>query len=183
MEKAEHFNNSAAKKESQSEQIIEKLKLKIGSSVIDFGSGGGFYTGKFAEIVGENGTVYAIDKNKELLNYITNKIKSKNVINVFFDGNIDFAEANSIDLIFMRNVTHHLKNRTKLFKKLGKLLKKDGKFAVIDYKVGKLFSFHGLFRHSVKQQKIQTEMQNAGFKVFKEYKFIEHQHFTIFQKL
>lgn len=182
-DKAKHFNDSASRKISQSEKIIQELNISLNDIVIDFGSGGGYYTNKFAEIVGENGIVYAIDNNKDLLDYVKSKSKLDNIKPILFSGQPLPIEEGSVNLIFMRNVTHHLKKRTDIFKSLKKLLKTDGKITVIDYKKGKLFSFHGIFGHSVKKEKIIAEMKNAGFKVFKSFNFIEHQHFTIFEKV
>lgn len=180
--KAEHFNESASKTNSKSEKIIEVLNIQINDNIIDFGSGGGFYSNKFAEKVGQKGKVYAVDKNKELLDYVQNKSKFNNITPVLLSENELPIEKASINLIFMRNVTHHLKKRTQVFKKLSKYLAPNGKFSIIDYKRTKLFSFHGLFGHSVNQQKIEKEMIDAGFKVYKKLDFIEHQHFTIFEK-
>ncbi|MBN2662597.1 MAG: methyltransferase domain-containing protein [Bacteroidales bacterium] len=180
--KAEHFNESASKTTSKSEQIIEALNIQSNDNIIDFGSGGGFYSNKFAQKVGDNGKVYAVDKNKDLLDYVQNKSKFNNIIPVLLSENELPIEKGSINLIFMRNVTHHLKKRVNVFKQLGEFLTENGKFSIIDYKKGKLFSFHGLFGHSVNQQKIEKEMIQAGFKVFKKIDLIEHQHFTIFEK-
>jgi len=181
-DKAEHFNQSASKKNSKSEQIIDELNIKEGDNIIDFGSGGGFYTNKFAEKVGETGKIYAIDNNKDLLDYVQKKSKSNNIESILYSGEKLPIKENSINLIFMRNVTHHLKKRTAFFTGLSHFLTQKGKIAIIDYKKGKLFSFHGLFGHYVKQEKIEAEMLEAGFNVLKKIDLISHQHFTIFEK-
>jgi SAM-dependent methyltransferase len=54
----------------------------------------------------------------------------------------------SIDLIFMQNACHHLKNRVERFKKLKNALKPNGRIDIIEYKSGGgCFSFHRRFGH------------------------------------
>lgn len=179
--KAEHFNDSASDVKSQSQKIINSLNIQKGQNIVDFGSGGGYYSNKFANLVGSQGKVYAVDVNKDLLNYIKRKSKFNNIHTILYDGsNLNF-DPKSIDIIFMRNVTHHLKKRANIFEKLSQFLKKNGKIVIIDYKKGKLLSFHGLFGHYVRKEPIIKEMDVAGLKLAEEYDFLGHQHFLIFK--
>jgi tRNA A58 N-methylase Trm61 len=40
---------------------LNVLKLRQGQVVADFGTGGGYFSLRFAEIVGKNGRVFAVD--------------------------------------------------------------------------------------------------------------------------
>lgn len=181
--KAELLNKKASNPESKSIEIINSLEIQEAQTIADIGSGGGYFAFLFAEKIGNNGQIFCVDTNKDLLDFIDNQILEKQISNIktihYYGKNLPI-EPNSLDLIFIRNVTHHLKNRTDYFKNLTKFLKQNGKIAVIDYKKGELFSFHGIMGHYVHKKDIIFEMKNAGFEVEQEFDFLEKQHFTIF---
>jgi len=180
---ARMFNKKASDPRSKPDQIIEAIALSPGKSIADIGSGGGYFSLRFAKIVGEEGRVYAVDTKPEFLEYIKHSAKEEgldNVIPILVSGDkIDLPEK-SLDLIFMRNVTHHIPNRVEYFKNLKRFLKPDGRIAIIEYKKGKIFTFRGLFGHYVPKETIVQEMEEAGYLLEKEFNFLPEQHFTIY---
>ncbi|MCD6511163.1 MAG: methyltransferase domain-containing protein [Thaumarchaeota archaeon] len=179
---ARMFNKKASDPKNKPDQIIEAIAPKPGQSVADIGSGGGYFSLRFAEMVGE-GRVYAVDTNPEFLEYVKNIAREKgldNVIPILASGDeLDLPEK-GLDLIFMRNVTHHIPNRVEYFKNLKRFLKPDGRIAIIEYKKGKIFTFRGLFGHHVPKETIIREMEESGYSLEKEFDFLPEQHFTIY---
>lgn len=182
--KAKKLNKTAGYPESKPEQIIEAIGLKEGQTIADIGAGGGYFTLKFADIIGEKGIVYAIDIEPEFLNFIKENAEKKgldNIITILTKGDLDVPEQ-SLDFIFMRNVTHHISNRIAYFMNLKKFLKPDGKIAIIEYKKNKKFTFPGLLKHYLPEETIIQEMQKAGYPLLEKLDFLPHQHFTIYTK-
>lgn len=182
---AKMFNKRASDPKNKPDKIIEAISLKSGQNIADVGSGGGYFSLRFAEIVGEKGKVYAVDTNPNLLNFVKNSAKVKgldNVIPIIASGDSLAIPEKSLDFIFMRNVTHHLKNRTKYFEDLKKYLKSEGKIIVIEYDRGKFLSFLRILKHYVLKEIIQQEMNEAGYVFKKEFDFLPDQHFTIYSK-
>ena len=180
------FNRKASEPKNKPDQIMEAISLKPGQNIADIGSGGGYFSLRFAKIVGEEGKVYAVDTNSNLLNYVKNSAKAKGLDNIIptiaSNDNLDIPRK-SLDFIFMRNVTHHLHNRTKYFKDLQKYLKPEGKIVVIEYKRGKHLSFLRIFGHYVLKEIIKNEMKEAGYIFKDEFNFLPDQHFTIYSTL
>src|SRR5215213_8134153 len=58
--------------EERPDLLLPALKLKPGESVADIGAGTGYYTRRLAKLVGEKGTVYAVDIQPEMLEQLTN---------------------------------------------------------------------------------------------------------------
>ena len=110
---AKTFNKKASDPKNKPDQIIEAIALRPGQNIADIGSGGGYFSLRFAGIVGEEGRVYAVDTKPELLEYVKSNAKEKgldNIIPTLVSGDeLDLPEK-SLDLIFMRNVTHHIPN-------------------------------------------------------------------------
>jgi ubiquinone/menaquinone biosynthesis C-methylase UbiE len=179
--KAEMFNRAASDPRNKPNEVLNVLKLQQGQVVADIGAGGGYSSLRFAEIVGKNGRVFAVDTNQKFLEYINNDAREKgleNVKTILVPGEkLDLPEK-SLDLIFMRNVCHHLRNRVEYFRKLGHFLKPNGKVAIIER--SKPLTLHGIFGHYVPRETIIKEMEKAGFIVKQEFEFLPNQSFIIF---
>jgi len=181
---AKMFNKKASNPKNKPDQIVEAMALKPGQSIADIGAGGGYFSLRFAEMVGKKGKVYALDTNPGFLEFIKNSVKEKKLNNVITnlatEDRLDLPEK-SLDFIFMRNITHHISNRVKYFENLKKFLKPDGKIIIIEYKPSKSFSFRGLFGHHVAKETVIREMKEAGYLLEKEFDFLPEQHFTIYR--
>ena len=81
----------------------------------------------------------------------------------------------------MRNVCHHLKNRTEYFKDFNKMLRSDGKVAILEYEKGVGFNFHVIFGHYVSKETLIKEMRQTGFRLVKTFTFLRDQSFTIYR--
>jgi len=182
----EHFNIKASDPNNKPDEVLRLIGLKKGDVIADIGSGGGYFTFRFSEIVKDNGKVFAVDIKEEYLDNIISKIKEKGVKNIF---TINIAPGESglqdgtVDFIFMRNVTHHIDDRINYFKKIGGSLKPDGSIIIIDYKRGRFFKFRRLLGHFIKRQEILSELKESGFFLDKEYDILPEHYFFIFKKL
>jgi len=181
--KARMFNKKASEPKNKPANILETLALHPGQNIADIGSGGGYFSLRFAYAVGREGKVYAVDTNPEFLEFISNGAKEKgldNIETILAAGDKLNLPEGIIDLIFVRNVYHHLTNQVEYFRKLKVLLKSGGRVAVIEYKPGGIFSFHAIFGHHVRREVIVEEMERAGYKLNKNFDFLPEQSFTIF---
>jgi arsenite methyltransferase len=182
--KAEMFNEKAASDKSKPEEILKALNLKSGQKIADIGSGGGYFTIRFAAKVDNKGEVYAVDIEEKYLDFIKKRAVEKKLTNIKYinlsENNADLPD-HYFDLIFIRNVYHHLDNRVELMKKYREKLKDHGRLAIIEYKPGGgIFNFRRLFGHNVPKERIVAELEQAGFQKFEEYNFLPEQSFTVF---
>jgi len=180
--KAKMFNRKAADPKNKPDQILEPLALQLGQNVADIGAGGGYFSLKFAETVGEKGRVFAVDTNPEFLEFIRKNAKEKELDNVetvlVTQDSLTLPER-SLDLVFMRNVTHHIPNRVKYFRKLKPFLKPKGRIAIIEYRRGGRFGFRRISGHYVPREIIIEEMKEAGYRSKEDLDFLPEQSFTI----
>jgi arsenite methyltransferase len=181
--KAEMFNRKASDPKNKPYEVLKALELQQGQKVADIGAGGGYFSLQFAEIVGADGRVFAVDTNPQFLDFIKKTAKEKglgNVVTILTEKDKPTLLGENLNLIFMRNVCHHLANRAEYFKKLKDALKPEGKIAIIEYRRDKGFSFHRLFGHYVQKEKIIKEMEQAGYQLEKDLDFLPEQSFTVF---
>ncbi len=182
--RAEMLNRRASQPKFRVNEIMKVLAMPRGARVADIGCGGGFFTMKFAERVGLDGKVYAVDKNKKFLTYIEKQAQEKQITNIksvlIKEKGIELPEQ-SCDLIFLRNVFHHIEDPTNYFKSMKIYLKPKGKVAIIDYKKCAAFNFITLMGHYVKEELIQKTMKDAGYLHIARYEFLPEQSFNIFE--
>ena len=180
------FNRKASSAKSRSKEIITALSLKPGQKIADLGSGGGYFSLLFARSVGREGKVYAIDTNKELLNFVKSSSENncfQNLVTINTENN-RFPHINEkLDLIFLRNVYHHLPNREIYFRDRAKSLNPEAKIAIIDYNGRSKWNSYRLFCHSVPKQTIIKEMNAAGYHLLEDHTFLSEQSFLIFSVL
>ncbi|MEW6592874.1 MAG: methyltransferase domain-containing protein [Candidatus Hadarchaeota archaeon] len=183
------FNRKASDPKSKPDEILEALSLRPGWNVADVGAGGGYFSIRFANAVGKKGKVYAVDTNAGFLKFIE-KIAGKkglrNLETVLAEEDKLHLPKKSLHLIFLRNVYHHLPDRTGYFRKLAVLLKSDGRVAIVEYKSPGILCYQrvGKFRikrgHYVPQEIVVGEMKKAGYRLEAAHDFLPKQSFTIY---
>jgi SAM-dependent methyltransferase len=94
-------------------------------------------------------------------------------------GEMDLPKA-GIDLVFARNVFHHLPEPGDYFRNMKKYLKPGGKVAIIDHKPKRGFSFVALFKHHTSREAIVQAMEGAGYSLTRSFDFLPDQTFTLF---
>ena len=184
--RAKMFNRKAASPKSMPERVLSSLPLRPGDSVADIGAGGGYFTIRMAGKVGEEGVVYAVDTDRRSLDHIMEDAERSRVRNVKLvqtDGGAPELPDSGIDLIFMRNVLHHISNPVGYLRDLKRSLKSQGVIAIIDYNENGRFSFHGLFHHSVGVDDLLGWMGEAGFGKAGSFDFLPEQSFTLFKPM
>lgn len=182
-----HLNKRASSAKFKADEIMQKLAVQPGAVIADVGAGGGFYTLSFAEAVAEKGKVFAVDTNPDNLSYIQTSAMEKQLENVhtFITPEEQLALPDEkFDLIFMRNMFHHLPEPHAYFTSIAKFLKQKGRVAVIDYKKTKGFSlsFSQLHRHYSDPALIAEVMQSNGLALAQSFDFLPKQSFQIFTK-
>ncbi|MDC7127016.1 MAG: class I SAM-dependent methyltransferase [Spirochaetales bacterium] len=184
--RAEAYNRRAAAPEFKANEVVRNLGIQNGSVIADIGSGGGFFTMKFAAETGLDGRVYAVDVNEKNLAHVKRQAEERelgNVETVLLNNseNLSGLPLKAFDLAFLRNVCHHIAKPESYFNNLKPFLKNDGKVAIIDYKKNNRFAFINLFDHYLEEEYIIDFMGACNYKHIVSYDFIETQSFNIFQ--
>jgi len=162
----------------QPDLVVTTLALSPGDQIADLGSGGGYFTYRFAEAVGIEGQVYAIDVDPSLLSYIEGQAEKRKLpqiktVHAPEDG-LGIPDG-SVDMIFLSNVYHHLPDQTEYFRRAGSALRTGGRLVVVEFR-GNSFP-RG---HATTPDEIRTQLRAAGYTLAKAHDFLEKQSFQIF---
>ena len=117
------------------EEIIQVLDIKRGMKILDFGCGRGRYTLPLARIVGSEGRIYALDREKGELEKLRDEIQRWKLDNIeTIHGNGEFIlPEESIDLILSGDVLCYTENKPQLFRECHRVLKKDGILSIFTH--------------------------------------------------
>jgi len=116
------------------EEILNAVEIKSHIVAADLGCGSGYFTVPLARKVKK---VYGIDIQKEMLNFLKNKIirlRIKNIVPRLSKPNEIPLEKESIDLLVSVNTLHEFDDKQKIIKEMARVVKKNGKVLIVDFK-------------------------------------------------
>lgn len=166
---------------------LEVLNIKEGSVVADFGAGVGHYVLPLADMVGEDGHVYAVDIQKDLLSRIKNEseIKGfKNLDTVWGDLEKEGGsklKSSSLDYLIASNILFQLEHKAFFVKECSRVLKSGGKLLLLDW----TDSFGGLGPKSdmiINEENAKKIFENEGFSLSKTFDAGAHHYGLVFVK-
>ena len=149
--------------EAHAFKALKKAGIKRGRTVLDFGCGSGTYTIPAAKIVGKEGKVYALDKDKKVLDELMQKAESARLENIKrIDTSGEFKiplDDESVDIALLYDVFHsyyfsQMADRRKLLKEVYRISKRDALISVWP-------------KHMESEAK--EEIENANFYLEREY--------------
>jgi ubiquinone/menaquinone biosynthesis C-methylase UbiE len=148
-------------------EIVAALGLRPGMAVADVGAGTGLFTRLFAEKVEKTGRVYAVDVAPRFLTHIAAESKKhgqSQVVTVQGSQLSTHLPRESVDLVFLCDVYHHLENPEKTLASIRQALKSDGRLVVIDFDRVEGQSEEFVLKHVRASQGVfRKEIEAAGF--------------------
>ena len=149
------------------DNIKQWINLSRDSIILDFGTGTGLIGLNFIEEVKK---VIFEDVSENMLNYLKEKLKNKNVKNYeIFLGEIqNYKTEEKIDLITAGLVIHHVENLQNLFKSFFNLLRPKGYLCLSDLKKNApMFDLNGpkhkMPHRGFDQEELCDELKKTGF--------------------
>ena len=183
------FNNPARERWEKTSQMLDLIDVRPGETVADVGCGSGFFTYKFANLVGESGKVFATELNKAALSYVEKMrdcydLNIEPVISTLDDVNLP---PNRCDKIFMCSMYHAVYVASIEFVKdayidsIKKALKSEGKLIVVDNDI-KREGVPEYYGSAIDRRLIISQLTHYGFKLLDEKQLIPQRYVLIFQK-
>ena len=153
----------------QPNRIMDILGIKEGSTVADVGAGSGWFTVRAARRVGAGGAVYAVDINRDYLDYIEKRAKRENLANirvVLGKDDDPLLPEKSVDAVLLLKTYHEIAQPIRLLKRTRAAMRANALLGIID-RNGK-GDDHGLDKEVVIE-----EARRAGFILVNKYDFVK----------
>ena len=148
------------------QNVVAQMGLKTGQTVADFGSGAGFFATAASKIVGNTGTVYAIDvqKSKLTATYSTASqqgFKNVQIIQADLDQPIKELGDASCDAVIMASILHEIKNRSMLLQNAYRVLKTGGLVLAVEWKAQHTI-FGPALEKRIPEEDVEQELAKIG---------------------
>lgn len=170
----------------QREQILAASGVQRGMDVADIGAGTGLFTLLFAERVGPDGIVYAVDISRPFVERIARRAQDEGLDNVRVVLNTQSETGlppGSIDLAFLSDVYHHLEQPAAMLESIRRALRPGGSLVIVDFRREPGRSSAWVLGH-VRAGKAQVieEVQAAGFEQVATEDFLKDNYFVRFRR-
>lgn len=182
---ADWLERPEREREERPDLLLAALELQPGMKVADIGAGTGYHSRRFAQLVGEQGTVYAVDIQPEMLQLLEQNMTSYSVRNVRpVLGDIKDAKlpASQIDLVVMVDVYHEFEFPYEMMESIVRALKPGGRIAFVEFKAGdRSVPIRPL--HTMSEMQIRKEAGAFALQWVKTVSTLPWQHVVIFAKV
>jgi len=122
-------------------EVLKSTELKLGDNFLDAGCGDGYISLEASSIVGDKGSVYALDVYPESIETVKKEIKTRNLGNmeaILADiTEIIPLDTEIIDVVLMANVLHGFvaeREVEEVMNNISRVLKPGGVFAVVEFR-------------------------------------------------
>jgi uncharacterized protein (TIGR03067 family) len=172
---------------TQRKQIVAACGIKAGMAVADIGAGTGLFTRLFAQQVGPQGQVYAVDIAPKFIEHTGKTCREagiKNVVGVVCTADSVKLPPNSIDLAFICDTYHHFEFPSRTMASIHEALRPGGRLVLIDFHRIEGKSSEWVLNHvRVGQEIVTREIVSSGFKKVGEEQILKENYFVRFEKV
>jgi ubiquinone/menaquinone biosynthesis C-methylase UbiE len=184
------FNNPRRERWEKTGRILDVLSLKKGDVVADIGSGPGYYTFKFAKLVGDRGRVYAVDTNRQHTDYVSKLVKRLDVKNVeaVVPVPAGLHLPRKADMAYLCSLYHNIyaldtdEERGSFINSIKNNLKPDGTLVIVDNGLveNKTLPYHG---PHLARELIISQLWYYGLQLVGSYQFIPQRYILVFKMM
>jgi ubiquinone/menaquinone biosynthesis C-methylase UbiE len=143
----------------RADDIIQQLGLKPGNTVVDFGSGAGYFTLKLSNTVGSNGEVLAVDLRRLSLSFLRARAIlrwQRNIYTIVGEPADPHLSGRTVDAVLIANTYHELSEPREILRLLSQSMRPGGRLVVAD---------RGDADHPAFPDSEESDLQAAGFQV------------------
>lgn len=182
----ERFEKEGREIYDHRQQIVAACQLRPGLDVADVGAGSGLFTRLFAEKVGPDGQVFAVDIAEKFLHAIRQASAAaglKNIATVL--GAVDDTRLPpaSVDVVFLCDTYHHFEFPQKSLASIHRALRPGGRLVIVDFKRIEGVSSEWILKHVRAGQEVVTqEIEASGFRLIDTQDFLQENYLLRFER-
>lgn len=172
---------------SNPEKNLIQFGISTGMYVADFGVGAGYYALSIARKVGEDGRVYCIDVENDMLTRLSMQAEEESLHNMeFILSDLENHKGSTIkkdhvDVVVIANTFFTLENKLDVLAEAYRILKNKGRLLFIDW----ADSFAGMGPHKdhvIKKDDAQKMLTESGFEFEREIDAGDHHYGLVLRK-
>lgn len=184
------FNNPRRESWEHTTELVSLLDLKPGAVIADVGSGPGYYSFRFAKLVGPTGRVIAIDTVTEHLKYVE-RVKTNlgvtNIETLQTDGKTLGLKGRKVNAVFLCSLYHNIyamstaPERDSFVNAIREALTDDGLLYLADNGLVEpgILPYHGPY---IAKELLIAQLLNYGFDLVRQHQHIPQRYLLVFKK-
>jgi len=164
---------------------VLQLGLREGMKVADLGAGTGHYSLAAASVVGQDGRVYAVDIQEDVLKHVldsAHRLGLRNIEMVW--GNIERRGGtklrdHAIDAVVLSNILFQVEDKKQLVEEIRRILRPEGRLLVVDW----AGAYGGMGPHPaqvVSEHAAEELFITGGFHKMKDFRAGAHHYAIVF---
>lgn len=186
------FNNPDRERWETTRENLEKFDIKKGMHIADVGCGPGYFSFRFADIVGGEGKVYAIETNPRHLDYLRSYvsdygIKNVEVVESNFEG-IGLSDDIKVDIVYICSLYHNVyaaftdAERDSFVGSIRRALNEGGRLIIVDNDLvtEEEIPYHGPY---VNKSMLISQLWYYGFQLTDTFQFTPQRYVLLFDKV
>jgi SAM-dependent methyltransferase len=183
------FENPRREAWERSSELLRLLNIRPGMKIADVGSGPGYFTFKFARLVGPDGHVYAIDMVEQHLRWVEQAkavVDVKNVDTVETDGHsVGLAGVlENVDAVFLCSLYHNMyamataPERDAFVQSIKQTIGPNGVLWLADNGLVPpgVLPYHGPY---VAKELLIAQLLNYGFELLEDHQFVPQRYLLV----
>jgi ubiquinone/menaquinone biosynthesis C-methylase UbiE len=163
----EIFESESREIYARRHEIVKSLDLRPGMAVADVGAGTGLFMELFAEAVGVNGKLYAVEVAPKFIEHLQARARKGGLHQVEVVAGEDRSArlpSNSVDLVFLCDTYHHFEYPESMLASLHRALRPRGRLVVVDFEKIPGSSQEWVLEHvRAGRAQVSAEIADAGF--------------------
>ncbi len=181
---AEWLMRETREREERCSLLLTNLGLQPGHTVCDMGCGNGYYALRIAQLIGNNGTVLAVDIQAEMLELLRKRMEDQrieNVVPVLGSVHDPRLMPGSCDLVLLVDVYHEFSHPELMLAAIRRALKPGGRVALVEFRaedpdvpIKEL--------HKMSKKQIMKEFPANGFKLVEQFDELPWLHVLFFER-
>ncbi|HEX5103318.1 MAG TPA: methyltransferase domain-containing protein [Pirellulaceae bacterium] len=181
---AEWLTRDNREQEERCSLMLANLGLKRGMAICDMGCGNGFYALQMAKMTGDDGHVYGVDIQPEMLKFLNERADEQGIRNVspilgtFTDPRLPKGK---IDLILLVDVYHEFSHPEQMLAAMREALSPTGACVLVEFRTEDP-KVPIKPEHKMSKAQIMKEWPANGFKLVKEFDGLPWQHMMWFAR-
>ncbi|MEZ0536812.1 class I SAM-dependent methyltransferase [Caldicellulosiruptoraceae bacterium PP1] len=136
IEKAKRLDSDERKKILNPDQILPLFNISRGKILADIGCGTGYFSIPIAKMIGEEGKVFAIDVDNDMLLVLSEKVAKEGINNIEFILSKEYnfiIEDDIADYALIANVLHEIEDKRRFLDEAKRILKSNGVLFIIEW--------------------------------------------------
>jgi 2-polyprenyl-3-methyl-5-hydroxy-6-metoxy-1,4-benzoquinol methylase len=168
------------------DEWIKLAQMEAGNSIIDIGPGPGVFTSRYAETVGNTGTVTALEKSQEAIEYLENNLSRTNTNIEVICGDAEEIDLNAVgpfDIIMLTDILHHADSPTKILQNIfATVHTKDSRILISEFDPDSSGEIGPPIHKRLGEKYLFDVLRNTGFTVVDSGKQLYEHYYILAQK-